>query len=458
MAPRMSLPPGPKLPAPLQTLRYLREPYEFFQECADKYGDPFTLRLAGFPPIVVFWGPDKIKDVFTASPDDLVTGEANSISKTFLGEFSMLALDGPQHRRHRTLLLPPFHGERMQEYGQLMLSLMHDSIDQMPVGREFALQSHLQEVALQVILRAVFGLDDDEDVRKHAKEVILKVLEAGVAPGLFMRFMQKDWGAWSPWAKFKKAKAAADELIISIVRKRRNQALTGRKDILSLLLAARDEEGQPMGDEELRDELFTLLVAGHETNASATAWTVRRLILNPDLWKQLRDEASGAMEDGQLVATKVAALPLLTATIHESLRIDPVVLMVVRQTKKPMRLGGVDLPAETRVICSTYLAHNRPERYPEPRRFDPTRFLGVKPSPFEWLPFGGGNRRCIGMAFALYEMKMTVAAILTRTQLRIPAGKVIKIARRGVILAPSEGMPVIMDKQALPQERRPAAA
>jgi cytochrome P450 len=443
-------------------LRWLRQPYEFLDRCAARYGETFTMRMPGFPPLVVFSGPDAIKDILTGSPDDLVAGEANATHKPFVGEYSMLLLDGAQHKRHRSLLMPPFHGERMQAYGEQILELINDSIDRWPLGEAFPLHTRLQDVALQVILRALFGLDDPR-LRKDAETVLLGAIKAGTSPGLFFPFMQRDWGSWSPWAKFLKAKAAVDELMLSIIENRRTQGTAGRVDILSLLVDARDEDGQAMSSEEVRDELLTLLVAGHEATTSSLSWTMRWLLADPALYKRLRDEAVTARDGGRLVPGKVVTLPLLKATIHESLRLEPVTLLVQRITKKPMRIGGADIPANTRVLCSTYLAHRRPQKYPEPSRFHPDRFLNDKASPYEWLPFGGGHRRCIGMAFALYEMKMILASVLARTELRIAPGKTIKPVRRGVILAPSEGLPVVMDTAPVAQphagaQGRPAAA
>jgi cytochrome P450 len=290
---------------------------------------------------------------------------------------------------------------------------------------------------------------------------VVSLLEVGTNPWLLLPTFQRDLGAWSPWGKFKRQMAEADALLYGEFRRRRALPdVGGGDDILSLLMRARDEDGKPMSDEELRDELLTLLVAGHETTATSLSWALRWILESPSLQARLTRE----LEDPDaLHPDRITKLPLLDATVREVLRLQPVVPMVGRVLQRPMRVGGWDLDSGTPVLLSIYLVHRRPELYPDPTRFDPDRFLRQRFSPSEWLPFGGGFRRCLGMAFALFEMKMVLASVLTRASLRRPRFSYIRPVRRSITIAPSSGMPVILEgRRARPgneaEGARPASA
>jgi cytochrome P450 len=398
-----------------------------------------------FGAAVVVSNPDIIKEVFASSQELLLGG--NQALRPFVGGYSLLVLDGAPHQRQRKLLMPAFHGERMEAYGREMLNLANAAIDSWPIGRSFPLYASLQAVTLRVILRTVFGLAEGERFERFSK-LTREVIERASNPLLLFPPAQRDLGPFSPWGKVQRLLRQGDEILRAQVEERCDEKADGRhSDILSMLMQARDEQGERMSFQELRDELVTMLVAGHETSATALAWTLAFLLREPSLLVRLREELGTATEAGELVPERLSKLPLLDATVREGLRVRPVVPVVGRTTTRAMPVGPYEVPAGSMIVPSIYLAHRRTSVFPFPDRFEPDRFLHARPSPNEWLPFGGGNRRCIGAAFASYEMKMVLAAILWRTSLRLKDSYVAHPVRRGVILAPAQGVPVILQQR-----------
>jgi cytochrome P450 len=435
------LPPGLRIPKVAATLMWMRDPFGLMDRCAKRFGEPYTMGLVGFPPIVVTYTPETVKEIFADDGETFAAGKFNQSLAALLGDRSVLMLDGAEHLRHRRLLLPPFHGERMKAYGDVMLEAADATIDAWSQGDVFALHPHMQDITLRVIIRTVFGFDEgprfDEMTRR-----MKRILELGAWSPLLIPAMRVDLGPHSPWGKFKRAVAFGDELLLEAIAERRSTGARGN-DVLSLLLDARDDNGQPMNDAELRDELTTLLVAGHETSATALAWAVRWTLGTPGLAYRLRTEIADAVRaDGtkRLTAARANELPLVDAICREALRLNPVVPLVGRILERPARVAGHDLPAGTPVICSIYLAQRRPEVYPDPTRFDPSRFQGKKLTPSEFFPFGGGMRRCIGMSFALYEMRIVLARIFERAQLSLASVRPIRPERRSITLMPSQGL------------------
>jgi cytochrome P450 len=435
----MSLPAGPALHPMIQVVRWIRDPFQVMDECRERFGDVFTLRI---PPIrgglVVVADPEAVKEVFALGADEGHAGKANFVLKPFLGRHSLLLLDGAEHLRQRKMMLPAFHGERMTAYGQAMTDLAHDSIDQWPIGKDFAVHGPMQAITLQVIVRTVFGIGEGPRFAELA-DVMTRTLNAGTWPGLLFPVMQQDLGPYSPWGRFVRLKQRGTELLRAEIRRGRERGTAGRTDVLAMLLDARDEAGRPLTEDEVHDELITLLIAGHETTATSLAWALRWILPDRSLVARLRDEIASAGGD----AARIAKLELLDATVKESLRLQPIIPIVGRVLQRPMKLGGVDLTPGTMVAPAVYLVHQRPSLYPDPRAFRPERFLSFKPGPSEWLPFGGGLRRCIGAAFAIYEMKMVLAALLPRVDARL-AGDRVQMVRRGITLAPSGGLPIVV--------------
>jgi cytochrome P450 len=419
-------------------IRWVRAPFSLLEDCQARLGDAFTLRMPGIPtPIVLVSDPLAVKDVFALGQDEAHAGKANIVLKPFLGEHSLLLLDGAEHLRQRKMMLPAFHGERMHAYGRAMLDAAHASIDSWPVGKRFSVHRPMQGITLQIILRTVFGVEDSAQFVELA-DVLTRALDIAAWPALMFPIVQRDLGRFSPWGRFKRYADRASEILRGEIRSARTQGAKGRTDVLAMMLEARDESGSPLSEDEVHDELVTLLIAGHETTATALAWALRWVVPNATLVRRLQDEIASA--DGDPV--RVAKLELLDATVKEALRLQPVIPIVGRLLQEPTTIGRFDLPIGIVVAPAIHLVHRRPDLYPEPARFNPDRFLAWKPAAWEWIPFGGGLRRCIGAAFALYEMKMVLAAVLSRVDLRL-AGPRVRVVRRGITMTPSDGLPVI---------------
>jgi cytochrome P450 len=434
-----SLPPGPTLPRLLQGLHFALRGLPFFEMCQRRYGDCFTIRMPFGPPYVLFTAPAAVREIFTGDGDELRAGEANVVLRPLLGVNSLLFLDGDRHARERRLMLPPFHGERMLAYADTMRAITDGVVDRWPVRRPFPIHPEMQAITLDVILRTVFGLE--AETLAVLRDLLRRWIASSLNPALLWPRLQVDFGRVSPWGRLVRLKREIDALLLAEIAHRRDAGAIERGDVLSLLLAARDEEGRPMRDEELLDEMITLLVAGHETTATALAWTFHHLLANPDVLEACRAEARGSGGD-------FVRLPLLDAVVKETLRLNPVITEVGRRLTRPMRIGGRDIPAGVAVGPCIYLVHRRPDVWPDPDRFDPARFVGARPSPYEFLPFGGGARRCLGMAFALYEMKVVLATVLSRAELAPMRGYEMKVVRRSITMAPSRGMPVVVTARA----------
>jgi cytochrome P450 family 135 len=439
----MTLPPGPRMPAPLQVLAWGARPTAFLEACHRRYGHAFTLRLAGFgergfSDVVFLTDPAAIKAVFTAGADKLTVGELREPMAPMFGPASILLLDGAAHMRQRKLLLPPFHGERMAAYGELIAQATEREIDRWPTGEPFALQASFQAITLEVILQAVFGLDDPR--RRARVGAAIQAALADVANPLAELLMSLPGriGPVNIRAGFERKVAAMDAVLLEeIARRRTDDDLAERDDILSLLLQARDEDGEPMTDAELRDELVTLLLAGHETTATALAWTFDELFRAPAALERCRED--GDYRD---------------AVINESLRLHPPIALVDRR----LRVDLDGLPAGTVVAPCVYLAHRRADLYPEPLAFRPERFLDRAPETYAWLPFGGGVRRCVGASFATFEMRVVLQTVLARTRLRAGSERAERATRRAIVLAPRRGTRAVLDVRApRPRPRVPQA-
>lgn len=419
----------------------MRQPFDVMRDCRAKYGETFTMRLGVLPPLVLLSNPEHVKDVFAGNGDDTHAGELATSLAPFLGEKSLILLDGPEHRRMRRLMMPPFHGERMEAYGAQIVEITHEAVDRWRAGTTFPVHGPMQSVTLEVILRTVFGLDDLV-ARDRMRDALTRVLELATWPPLLLPFMQRDLGPWSPWGKYLRHADAANTQLGDLIERRRREGVEGRADILSMFLGVRDEQGESLSPQELRDELVTLLVAGHETTATSLAWALRWILTEPAVQKRLRAELHDA---GDLDPARIAKLDYLDAVVRETLRINPIIPLVGRRLKKPMRFAGYDLPEGVGIAPSVYLVHHNPLVYDRPERFDPERFLTRRYGAHEWLPFGGGIRRCIGMAFALYEMKMVLATVLSRAWMHLPAPERVRAVRRSITMCPSEGLPVTVD-------------
>ncbi|HTR49789.1 MAG TPA: cytochrome P450 [Kofleriaceae bacterium] len=444
-----TLPPGPPTRRFVNMVRWLVTPLPWLDELAARYGNAFTMRMPRLDtPMVIFAEPDAVRELWTGDPLELHAGQANAVLRSVLGEHSLLLLDGERHLRERRLMLPPFHGDRMRAYGDAMRDAAAREIERWPIGRPFPVHRATQAITLEVIMRTIFGVGGDDARVAPLRDALVRWTALGtsrlgtallllVPPERALDVRQlarRPWGRFLPWAKIVHAQAETDRLMRELIAARRHEPTGGRDDILSMLLEARDDTGAAMTDDQLRDEMLTLLLAGHETTATTLAWTIHHLLEHPAWLDRVRAEVR-ELGDGS---------PLLDAAIKETLRLTPIVPMVGRMLAKPRTIGGFDLPAGAFALASIYLVHHRADLWPDPARFDPGRFVGKKIDPSTYFPFGGGARRCLGMAFASYEMKIVLATILARTELAAAAGARVKLVRRGITFAPSGGMPVVM--------------
>jgi cytochrome P450 family 110 len=449
------LPPGPRSPSFLQSARYLTRPLEFFQEQVDTYGPTFTIHLAGLPTLVMLTSPPDLKALFTAPADRMHAGSANS--KAFgpvVGTRTHFVLDEESHLERRRLMLPPFHGDRMHEYGEAMGEVTARAVAAWPRDRAFAAHPELQRITLQVILRTVFGLDEatprDEQV---IQQLVRLANEAVASPLLMARPLQWDLGPWSPWGRVVRVIRESDRVLLAEIRRRREAGDAGeRKDILSMLLVARNERGEGLTDAEVRDELATIVLAGHETTGTSLAWALECLLPRPEVVRRIRDEMSRVAGPGQVPrgSEQLAKLEYLDAAVKEVLRFRPIMAFGgTRIAQQPWKLHEWVIPAGAAVANALSMVHRRSDLYPEPHEFRPERFLGKRPDPYEWTPFGGGVRRCLGMAFALYEMKIVLARLLSTTDLELADTVPIHPVTRGFFIAPARGLPIrVRDRQA----------
>jgi cytochrome P450 len=450
----VTLPPGPKAPPLWQSARFLTRPLDFFDEMVRTYGATFTVRLAGLPTLVMLTTPAHLKALFTSPVEVMHAGEANaSAFGPIVGTRTHFVMEGASHLDRRRMLLPSFHGDRMHEYGEAMDAVTCQALASWPEGRPFPIHPELQQIALQVILRTIFGLDDATSRDELLRRQLVRLANVALAsPLLFLRPLQWDLGPFSPWGRVTRVVKDSDTLLMAEIGRRRQAGDgTGRKDILSLLLLANNEQGEGLSDDELRDELVTLVLAGHETTGTSLSWALECLLRRPAVIQRIRDEIAQVAGQDEVPRgpEQLARLEYLDATIKEVLRFRPIMAFGgTRVLQAPFRIAGYELPAGVGVANALSMVHRRPDLYPEPEEFRPERFLGKKPDPYEWTPFGGGVRRCLGMAFALYEMKIVLATLLAGADLALAPGYGVKVVRRNITWVPSEGMPVVLTRRA----------
>jgi cytochrome P450 family 135 len=414
-----TLPPGPRLPRAVQTVMWFRRAQWMLDTCQARFGDMFTLRIANEGTWVMTSNTDVIKQVFTGDPRLLHAGEGNRVLLPVLGPSSVLLLDDAPHLSQRKLMLPAFHGARMQRYGELMASVAAEEIEGWPLGEPYKLRPRMQALTMEIILRAVFGVaassPKGEGPRvQRLREQLRHLLDILTDPLHGVALMVLGPVRIQRLAAFRRELERVNAPIYEEIAARRGAGdLAERDDIMSLLLQATHEDtpdggtgGSPMSDEELRDELVTLLVAGHETTANALAWAAERLCRHPDKLARLTEEV------------RAGESRYLQAVIQETLRLRPVISIVIRRLVEPMELGGRMLPAGVSIAPSIHLVHRRADIYPEPHAFRPERFLedegGKAPGTYTWIPFGGGVRRCLGAAFAQFEMEVVLRELVLR--------------------------------------------
>lgn len=432
----MALPPGPRTPAAFNTIRFALRPVETLHGWRRRYGDVFTVPLLVFGTGVYVADPAAIRELFTGDQSDLHAGEANAPLSGVLGEHSVLVLDGAEHMRQRRLLLPPFKGAAIAEMRPMIREITEAEIDRWATGAAFSMRERMRALTFEVICRTVFGVYEPARVER-LRRAMLRVIDTQV---LFFAppALRRDLGRFSPGGWLAQRMQAADTLLYEeIERRRREPDLDQRTDVLSLLLRARDEEGRPMSDVELRDELMTMLAAGHETTSTGLAFAFDLLLHNPRVLERLRAELESG-DDGYL-----------DAVVSETLRLRPVIDATERTLKAPRTVAGWQLPAGIRVYPGILLVHHRPDLYPRPQEFRPERFLDEGAESYAWLPFGGGIRRCIGAALAQAEMAEVLRVTLARVELAAVRPEPDPVALKGITLAPRHGAEVrVVSKRA----------
>lgn len=420
------------MPRALQTAIWFRRAQWMMAECRKRFGETFTLRIAHEGTWVMLSNPDDVKAVFTGDPRLLHAGEANRVLLPILGEHSLLLLDGDEHMTQRKLMLPPFHGARMQSYGELMADIARAEIERWPSGTPIRVRPRMQAVTLEIILRAVFGLTEGDRLTRLRVE-LRRVLDHLTDPRWVAFLIALGPERIPRFRPFAREIARIDRSIYEVIAARRaDPGAEPRDDILSMLLSAGHEDGSAMTNRELRDELLTLLVAGHETTATALAWAVERLAHHPDKLRRLASELRAGQDE------------YLKAVVCETLRLRPVISLVNRTLKAPMEFGGYQLPAGVKVVPSIYLVHRRPDVYPEPERFLPERFLSRPAGTYTWIPFGGGVRRCLGGAFAQFEMEVVLRELTVRTAIDPARARPERVYRRAITETPRHDAEVIL--------------
>jgi cytochrome P450 len=429
------------MPRTLQTVAWWNRTVPFLERCRERYGKRFTMRLLQTPPFVHHSEPEHLREIFTAPPEVLHPGEGARILEPVVGVNSVILLDERPHLSQRKLMLPAFHGEKMKRLSGLVEEVAEREVERWPTQEPVPLHPRLQALTLEVILRAVFGLDSGARL-DALRNRLAGILEYGARPSSMLPMFQRG----RRWRQFAQARGEADALIYETIDERRANGGEDRDDILAMLLSARHEDGSPMSPVELRDELMTLLVAGHETTASELAWAFERLTRTPDVLERLTAEIDSGDGDAYV-----------TATVYETLRRRPVLPNAApRLVMEPIEVGGWRYEPGVCLIADSYLLHHDPDVYPDPYAFRPERFLGEQPGTYTWIPFGGGRRRCLGASFAMLEMKIVLRAVLAQNELAPAAPGEEGARRRSITLSPRAGSRAVL--RARRESRVPSAA
>lgn len=425
------------MPSPIATAQFVRRPLDTLRRWHERYGDVFTVRFIGFGTGVYVADPEAIRGLLTGDQSDLLAGEANSILEPILGKHSVLVLDGPEHLRQRRLLLPPFRGSRVAGFRSIITDVANREVDRWQPGQQLVLRERMRALTFEVICHAVFGVTEHRRVER-LRRALSAVIDTG-AILMALPLLRTDLGRFSPGGRLARRLSAADALIYEEITRRRGvHDIEERTDVLSLLLQAHDEDGHSMTDAELRDELFTMLAAGHETTATSLAFAIDLLLRNPATLTRMRE----SLEEGDD--------SYVTAVGKETLRMRPVIDAAERTLTKPRTVAGWELPPGIKVYPAIALVHHRPDLYPEPDAFRPERFTEDNAESYAWLPFGGGIRRCIGAALAQAEMTEVLRVVASRAELSLVRDEPDPVVLRGITVVPKHGVPVRVVRREAP--------
>src|SRR4051812_30712510 len=430
-----SLPPGPKAPSAIQGLGWWTRPIAYMERCRERYGKRFTIRLPGMPPFVMLSDPDDIKEVFQAPPEVLHPGEGAKVLEPVVGSHSVILLDEHPHLEQRKLMLPAFHGKKMEELEGLVTALAEREVDSWPRDEPLPIHPKMQKLTLEVVLRAIFGVDEGERL-DEMRDTLTQLAAFASRPEGMLPIEVQERMAKLPgtWGRYGDLGEKFDELLYGLIRERRSSDGEDRPDVMAMFLAARHEDGSPMSDEELRDELMTMMVAGHETTASELAWAFEVLPREPRVMEKLTAEIDAGNGD-----------EYLTAVINETMRRRPVLPNAEpRLTKQEVTIGGWTYPKGVCLVAHAYLVHHDPAIYPDPYAFRPERFIDDPPGTYTFTPSGGGRRRCIGASFAMLEMRIVLRTVLSRLELQSGADGLELTRRRNITVSPRRGAPVVL--------------
>ena len=436
-----SLPHGPAIPAVWQLLRYSHSPLPFLEACARRYGDPFTIRFAGYGTFVMLASPDAVQDVFRGDPHTLHSGEGNEFLTASVGRNSVLVLDDEPHARQRRVLLPPLKGERMRSFFDAIQAATVEAVQAWPLGRTLSMVEPMQQITLRVMLQVVLGLNSSAELADFAGKV-QRVLElARGRHGLILvKILPIALLQRTRWLPFYRRMHDLDQVLFAFIEKRRQEPVAERgENVLADLLKASHEDGQPLHDQEIRDALVTMIFAGHDTTSVALAWVLEQIVPRADVVARITEELQRTTGGAPPRADQLNQLTYLDAAIREGLRVRTIMPFVVRLTKRAFTAGGREYPPGIVLCPCNHLVHRREDLYPEPEKFRPDRFLERHYAAHEWFPFGGGSRMCLGMAFALYEMKVVLSTLFATVRLARPPGSRSTPVRRGLALAPDDG-------------------
>jgi cytochrome P450 family 110 len=455
----MKLPNGPKTPRLIQNFNFVTDPIGYMETNAERYGDIFTTKAFAFHshPSLMVSNPEGLKQILTNDTKELAApSELGEIVIPWLGDYSLLFLEGETHRRQRQLVMPPFHGERMRSYAQAICDITASVMAQQVFGKPFLARNIMRDVSLQVMMKVVLGFYQGERWDKF-RQLMLTLMDHFQNPLMlatgFFPVLQKDLGGLTPWKRFLYLRGEMDKLLYEEINERREKPDPERTDVLSMLLSARDQDGQGMTNKELRDQVITLLFVGFENTSTAIAWSLYWVHKETGVREKLLQELDSLGEFPEPMT--IARLPYLTAVCNETLRVSSVNMMISgRVVVSPIELMGYQLEPGTALFGSIYLTHQRSDLYPEPKRFRPERFLEREFTPYEFVPFGGGIRSCIGASLAQFEMKLALATVLSRYQLALGDNKPEKLQGRGIVLVPAGGVKMQIESKRVrqPQE------
>ena len=434
------LPPGPNSHLIWQTLRWTFQPLKFLDDCQAIYGDTFTLRFVDSRPRVIISNPQDIKKIFSLDSQSLQAGRGNQILLPVLGQNSLFTLDGEKHQHHRKLLMPPFAHQYIKNYCQIIIKIAQEITNQWESEKPFDIRSQMQKISLEIIIRLVLGINDSTRYRKIKKLIIsfLNIMDSPLKSAMiFFPFLQLDCGQWTWWGQFKQIQRQIDQVLQEEIEARRNQPSAAKDDVLGLMMNVKDEEGNSLDDRELKDELATLFIAGHETLTTSLSWAFYQIHQHPEIKEKLQSEIDHLDYHHNLM--EVEKLPYLTATIKETLRMYPISPIIFpRVVRKRITINTYTYPQDTILCLSLYLVHYREDIYAQPHQFQPARFINRKYSPSEYFPFGGGSRLCLGYALAQLEMKLIISMILYNHQLKLLTPANVTMRRRSFGLSPNQ--------------------